>query len=88
MRIDNENIRVGNQAEILLDRNYNGTVIDRNNNGIKLDYLNRYGQHKRDQWVPLRHITSCIRTDIDEFTKGSIIDEIRKVYLNDKIYPI
>jgi hypothetical protein len=79
MLIDKENAKTGDGLEILLDDIYRCTVIERIGDYVRVDYINRYGCHKRDQWIEINKIQSCRRSDIDEITRQNILSLFNEV---------
>jgi hypothetical protein len=77
MEIEKEDAREGDGVAFLLYSEHSSTILERGVHGVRLDYVTKDGQHKRDQWIPFSCIISCTRSDVDGHTKDRIIKELK-----------
>lgn len=82
MEILKENVQAGDAVKVLADAGNGSTVLERQGNWVRMDIINKTGEHKRDLWIPLSYITSCLRSDMDERTRSIIMEEIKKWGIN------
>lgn len=86
MEIQEENVQAGDGVKVLQDAGNGSTVIERQNNWIRLDIIDKEGQHHRDLWIPLSDVISCSRSNMDEHTKELIMQHLKEFSSIDKVY--